>query len=66
MHGVLYKVLEDTRNSTNPNTCSACGSFIGPTVAITTENYHLTVYQCLQCGAASFSLYQAFSDDALS
>lgn len=66
MQGVLYKVVEDTRNSINPNTCSSCGAFVFPLVASTTENYHLAVYQCPQCGAVSFSLFQVFSDDAVS
>lgn len=56
MRGVLYKVLEDTRDNVTPNICPSCGGFIRPIVASSTKRYSICVYECKQCGAVYFTL----------
>lgn len=60
MRGQIYKVLEDTRNPENPNMCKLCGSPLRITVAQSSEQYHIEVYECSQCQAVSFFLSEIY------
>lgn len=62
MRGQLYRVLEDTRNETNPNICRVCGSPVSVMIAQSTERYHVCVYECSQCKALSFYLSEVYQD----
>ncbi len=63
MKGQIYKVLEDTRNAENLNRCELCGSPLCVTVAQTSSRYHISVYECSQCRAVSFVLFEIYQEN---
>lgn len=53
-----YSVLEDTRNDENPNSCKLCGVPLRVIASLSSERYHICVYECRQCHAGYFTLSQ--------
>ena len=53
-----YIMLEDTRNEENPTACKLCGVPLRVIASLSSEHYHICVYECRQCGAASFTISQ--------
>lgn len=63
MKGQIYKVLEDTRNAEDLNRCELCGSPVRVIVSNTSSRYHISVYECSQCGAVSFVLFEIYQEN---
>ena len=60
---VLHRVLQDTRDSDNPNVCASCGGVVSPLAFDSTNTYSIHIYECKQCGAVSSLLTEIYLED---
>ena len=59
----IHRVLQDTRNPDNRNTCSACGGWLRPTGYDITNAYGIYIFECSQCGGYASLLTEIYPED---
>lgn len=60
---VLHNVLQDTRQTDNPNQCALCGGSVQPIASDCTNAYGIYIFQCKQCGSVSSLLTEKLTEN---